>query len=191
MRVLRDIHVPSREAKEAQRDVAASMSVVAADLDGAVPERGLDKDAAREADPMYLVQLGRHRLFDPRHRRVGKINHLPRCLCRLKLSGTGELVKSTRITVCKALTVEYGVDHWVYELSRLELSEWSVGNNNVQSSRGTLALFDELHDTVQEYTALLGCDWPSVDLLRGRSWRKRDVDGDLSRVCGEGSRLEL
>ena len=61
VRALRDIHMPTSKAKEAQRDVAASISVVAADLHCADPECVLDKDAAGGVDPVYLVQLDRHR----------------------------------------------------------------------------------------------------------------------------------
>ena len=159
VRALRDIHMPVSKAKEAQRDVAASVSVVAADLHCADPECVLDKDAAGGADTVYLVQLDRHRVFNARHHWVGKINHLPDRLCNLKLSGTGKLVQTRAIEAGEALTFDYGVDYWVYQLSGLELSEWSVGNTSVQSNRGTLNLFDEMHDTVQDYTALFGCDW--------------------------------
>jgi len=55
VRALRDIHMPTSKAKEAQRDVAASISVVATDLHRAGPEHVLSKDGSREVDPTYLV----------------------------------------------------------------------------------------------------------------------------------------
>ena len=158
VRALRDIHLPTSKAKEAQRDVTASISVVAADLHWAGPECVLDKDAAREADPMYLVQFDKQRVFDARHHWMGKINHLPDRLCNLKLTSTGKLVQTREIAVGEALTFEYGVDYWVYQLSGLELSDCLV-SNSAQSNRGTLDVFRRMHDSVLDYTALLSCDW--------------------------------
>ena len=97
VRALCDIHMPTSKAKEAQRDVAASISVVAADLQCAGPAWVLDKAAAREADATYLVQLDRQRVFDARHHWVGKINHLPNRLCNLKLISAGKLVQTRKI----------------------------------------------------------------------------------------------
>ncbi len=140
VRALRDIHMPTSKAKEAQRDVAASISVVAADLHCAGPECVLDKDAAREADATYLVQLDRQRVFDARHHWMGKINHLPDRLCNLKLTSTGKLVQIKPIAAGEALTFDYGAEYWVYQLSGLELSKW-LSSSSVQSNRGVVDLF--------------------------------------------------
>ena len=177
VRALRNIHMPMSKTKEAQRDVAASISVVAADLHCAGPECVLDKDAAREADPMYLVQLDKQRVFDARHHWIGKINHLPDRLCNLKLTGTGKLVQTREIAAGHVLTFDYGVDYWVYQLSGLELSEWCAGSS-VACSRGTQDLFDEMHDSVQDYTVLLGCDWVK---------RRPPVWSELAREMWVGS----
>ena len=158
VRALRDICMPASKAKEAQRDVAASISVVAADLHCAGSECVLDKDAAREADPMYLVQLDKQRVFDARHYWIGKINHLPDRLCNLKLTNAGKLVQTREIAAGLALTFDYGVDYWVYQLSGLELSEWCAGSS-VVCSRGRQDLFRRMHQNVQDYTDLLHRDW--------------------------------
>ena len=158
VRAVRDIHMPASKAKEAQRDVAASISVVAADLHCAGPEFVMDKDAAREADATYLVQLDRHRVFDARHHWVGKINHLPDRLCNLRLANTGKLAQTKAIEAGEVLTFDYGADYWVYQLSGLELSEWLV-SSSVQSSRGVVDLFGRMHDSVLDYKDLLSCDW--------------------------------
>ena len=158
VRALRDIHMPTSRAKEAQRDIPASISLVAADLHLAGPECVLDRSAAREADPTYLVQLDRQRAFDARYHWVGRINHLPHRLCNLKLTSAGKLVQTRAITAGEALSFDYGVDYWVYQLSGLELSEWS-SSSTVQSNRGMVDLFDKMHNSVLDYTELLGFDW--------------------------------
>ena len=150
----------------------------------------LNKDAAGGAGPEYLVQLDRHRVFNTRHHWVGKINHLPDHVCNLKLTNAGKLVQTRAIAASEALTFDYSVDYWVYQLSGLELSKWSVGNNSVQSNRGTLDLFDKMHDTVQD-TALLGCGW----VKKGRrfvAWSELEKEmwmGHLAEyvegACGE------
>ena len=153
VRARRDVHMPASKAKEAQRDVAVSISVVAVDLHCAGSECVLDQDAAREVDSMYLVQLDKRRVFDARHHWIGKINHLPDRLCNLKLTGAGKLVQTREIAAGEALTFDYGVDYWVYQLSGLELSEWCAGSS-VVCSRGTQDLFRRMHHNVQDYTAL-------------------------------------
>lgn len=158
VRALRDINMPTSKAKEAQRDVAASISVVAADLHCAGAEYVLDKHAAREADATYLVQLDRQRVFDARHHWIGKLNHLPNRLCNLKLNSSGKLVQIKPIAEGEALTFDYGADYWVYQLTGLELSDW-LSSNSVQSNRGVVDLFNEMHSCVLDYTDLLGCDW--------------------------------
>ena len=158
VRALRDIHMPTSKAKEAQRDVAASISVVATDLHSAGPEFVLDKEAAREADAMYLVQLDKQRVFDARHHWIGKINHLPDRLCNLKLTSTGKLMQIKPIAAGDALTFDYDVDYWVYRLSGLELSEWSA-RSSIASSRGAVDLFSRMHHGVCDYTDLLRRDW--------------------------------
>ena len=81
----------------------------------------------------------------------------------------------------ETLTFDHGGDHWVYQLSGLELSKWSVGNNSVQSNRGTLDLFDEMHDTVQDYTALLGCDCVK---RRPAAWTELEKEMWMENLAG-------
>ena len=180
MRALRDIHMPTSKAKGAQRDVAASISVVAADMRCAGPECVLDKDAAREADATYLVQLDRKRVFDARDHWVGKINHLPDRLCNLRLASTGKVVQIKPIAVGEALTLDYGVDYWIYQLSGLERSEW-LSSSSVQSNRGVVDLFNEMHNCVLDYTDLLRCDWVR---------RRPDAWSELERETWMGNLAE-
>jgi hypothetical protein len=70
----------------------------------------------------------------------------------------GKLVQIKPIAAGDALTFDYDVDFWVYQLSGLELSEWLV-SSSVQSSRGTLDLFRRMHGSVLDYTDLLRRDW--------------------------------
>jgi hypothetical protein len=159
VRALRHIHMPTSRAKDAQRDLEASIAVVAADLHcSSSPECVLDKSGTRELDPTYLVQLDRQRVFDASHHWLGKINHLPDRLCNLRLTSSGKLVQIKPIAAGDALTFDYDVDYWVYQLSGMELADWLV-SDSVQSNRGTLDLFRQMHDSVLDYTSLLSCDW--------------------------------
>jgi hypothetical protein len=174
VRALRDIHMPTSRAKQAQRDLEASISVVAADLHCAGPECVLDKNATREVDPTYLVQLDQQRVFDASHHWVGKVHHLPDRLCNLRLTSSGKVVQIRPIAAGDALTFDYDVDYWVFQLSGMELADWLV-SSSVQSNRGALDLFRRMHDRVLDYTSLLSCDWvkrrPAVwSELEKESW---------------------
>jgi hypothetical protein len=158
VRALRDIHMPMSRAKNAQRNLEASISVMAADFHCAGPECVLDKNATREVDPTYLVQLDRQRVFNASHHWVGKINHLPDRLCNLRLTSSGKLLQIKQIAAGDALTFDYDVDYWVYQLSGMELADWLV-SSSVQSNRGTLDLFRQMQESVMDYTSLLSCDW--------------------------------
>ena len=159
VRALRDIHMPRSRAKKAQRDLAASISVVAADLHCAGSEFVHPKDATLEADRVYLLQLDRLHVFDSRcHPWIGSINHLPMPHCNLRLTSGGKLVQITEIAAGDALTFDYGVEYWVYRLSGLELSEW-LTSSSVVSNRGTLDLFRRMHESVRDYSDLLRCGW--------------------------------
>jgi hypothetical protein len=179
VRALRDIHMPKSKAKDAQRDLAASVSVVAADVYCAGPEYVLDKDATREADPTYHLQLDAHRVFDARHHWIGKINHLPDHLCNLRLTSTSKLVQIKPIAAGDALTFDYDVDYWVYQLSGLELSAWSAGSS-VSSSRGTVELFRRMQSGVLDYTDLLRRDWVQH---RPTQWTELDKEGWMADLA--------
>jgi hypothetical protein len=97
-------------------------------------------------------------VFDASHHWLGKINHLPDRLCNLRLTSSGKLVQIKPIAAGDALTFDYDVDYWVYQLSGMELADWLV-SDSVQSNRGTLDLFRQMHDSVLDYTSLLSCDW--------------------------------
>jgi len=178
VRALRDIHMPASKAKEAQRDVAALISVVAADLHCARPECVLDKTAAREADPTYLVQLDKQRVFDARHHWMGKINHLPDRLCNLRLTSAGKLMQTREIAAGEALAFDYGVDYWVYQLSGLDTSDWlSEGGEACRRSRS--ALFTRMHELVLDYSEVLRQEWA------------RSLSSASSAVDREGLLVEL
>jgi hypothetical protein len=144
--------------------------VVATDLHSAGPEFVLSKDVSREVDATYLLQLDRQRVFDARHHWMGKINHVPDRLCNLRLTSAGKLVQNKLIAAGDVLALAYGVDYLVYQLSGLELSEWSAGSS-VESSRGTVDLFTRMHNGVLDYTDLLRRGWVQRRPLCGPSWR--------------------
>jgi hypothetical protein len=180
VRALRNIHMPTSRAKDAQRNLEASISVMAADFHCAEPECVLDKNATREVDPTYLVQLDRQRVFNASHHWVGKVNHLPDRLCNLRLTSSGKLVQTKPIAAGDALTFDYDVDYWVFQLSGMELAGWLV-SGSVHSNRGALDLFRRMHDSVLDYTSLLSCDWVQ---------RRRAVWSELERELWMGQLAE-
>ena len=178
VRALRDIHMPKSKTKQAQRDLQASVSVVAADLHCAGPEFVKVKDPALQVDPEYLIQMDKERVFDARHHWIGKINHLPMSYCNLKATGNGKLVQVKPIAAGEALTWDYGMDYWVYQVTRLDASEWlSAASSVCQRSRS--ALFVRMHESVLDYSQLLQQKWA------------RSLSSASSAVDREGLLLEL
>ena len=178
VRALRDIHMPVSKAKVAQRDVAASVSVVAADLHCAGPEFVKVKDPTLELDPEYLIQMDKERVFDARYHWIGKTNHLPMSHCNLKVTGNGQLVQIKPIRAGDALTWDYGIDYWVYQVTGLDVSEWlSEGGSVCQRSRSDL--FVRMHASVLDYSKLLQEKWA------------RSLSSSSSAVDREGLLVEL
>ena len=158
VRALRDIHMPSGAGKKKQQDLAASVSVVAADLHCAGPEYIRSKEHAREDDGIYHIQLDRQRVFDARHHWVGKLNHLPMPECSLRLTGNGKLVQIKPIQAGDTLTLDYGMDYWVYRITGLDVTVW-MAEGEIKCQRGRTALFNRMHQTVSDYTDLLRQKW--------------------------------
>ena len=161
VRALRDIQLPTSKAKRAQRDVAASISVVAADLRCADPELICAKDTTVDIDPVYFLQLDQQRVFDARHHWIGKINHLPMPHCNLKLTGNGKLVQIKRIAAGDSLTFDYGIDYWLYQVTGLDASEW-LSEGGTECQRGRADLFARMHDSVLDYSYLLREGWAGL-----------------------------
>ena len=158
VRALRDIHMPSGAGKKKQQDLAASVSVVAADLHCAGPDYIRSQEHAREDDGIYHIQLDRQRVFDARHHWVGKLNHLPMPHCNLRLTGNGKLVQIKRIQAGDAVTLDYGVDYWVYRITGLDVRVW-MAEGEVECQRGRMAVFTRMHQTVSDYSKLLQQKW--------------------------------
>jgi hypothetical protein len=153
VRALRDIHLRHGRAER-----NASFLTVAADLHSAGAEFVKVKDPALEVDPQYLIQVDQHRVFDARHHWIGKINHLPMPHCNLKVTGNGKLVQIKPITAGEALTLDYGVDYWVYQVTGLDISEW-LSEGNCACQRGRMDLFTRMHESVSDYSKLLQEKW--------------------------------
>jgi hypothetical protein len=151
IRALRDIHLPKGKGK---RDV----SVVAADLYSAGAEFVKVQDPTQEADPEYLIRLDKQRVFDARHHWIGKINHLPMPHCNLKVSGNGKLVQIKSIKAGDALTLDYGVDYWVYQVTGLDASEWMCEGGR-ECQRGRMDLFTRMHESTLDYSKVLREKW--------------------------------
>ena len=178
VRALRDIRMPPSKGKEAQRDIAASISVVVADLHCAGSEFVKVRDPTLEVDPEYLIQMDKERVFDARLHWIGKINHLPMPHCNLKMTGNGKLVQVKPIHVGEALTWDYGMDYWVYQVTRLDVSEWlSAASSVCQRSRSEL--FVRMHESVLDYSGLLRQGWA------------RSLSSASSATDKEGVLLEL
>ena len=158
VRALRDIHLPKSKAKQGQRNVAASISVVAADIHCADPKMVFAKDATVGVDPVYFLQLDQQRVFDARHHWIGKINHLPMPHCNLKLTGNGKLVQIKAIAAGDSLTFDYGMEYWVYQVTGLNASDW-LSEGGTECQRGRMGLFTRMHDCVLNYSRLLRERW--------------------------------
>jgi hypothetical protein len=174
VRALRDIHLPTSKVKQLQRDVAASVSVVVLDLHSCDTNLVRKRDPVLDSDPVYLFPLDQRRVLDARHHWAGKMNHLPMPHCNLKLTNNGKIVQSKDVAAGDTLTLDYGVDYWVYQLTGKELSDWLV-SSSVSSNKGILDLFNQMHDSVPDYSELLQCDWvkrrPAVwSELERESW---------------------
>ena len=174
VRASRDIHLP--KTKPARRDVRASISVVAADLHCAGPEFVKMKDPAE--NPEYLIQMDKECVFDARHHWIGKINHVPMPHCNLKVTQNGKLVQIKPITAGDALTWDYGMDYWVYQVTGLDVSDWlSEGGRECQ--RGRTELFTRMHESVLDYSGLLQKRWASTLLNVSSAVARESVLIDL------------
>ena len=92
-------------------------------------------------------------MFDARHHWVGKLNHLPTPQCNLRLTGNGKLVQIKPIQAGEPLTLDYGMDYWVYRITGLDAAVW-MAEGEVECQRGRTALFTGMHQTVSDYTDL-------------------------------------
>ena len=158
VRALRDIHLPKSKARQAQRNVAASISVVAADIHCADRKMVFAKDAIVGVDPVYFLQLDQQRVFDARHHWIGKINHLPMPHSNLKLTGNGKLVQIKAIAAGDSLTLDYGMEYWVYQMTGINASDWLL-EGGTECQRGRMHLFTRMHDSVLNYTCMLRERW--------------------------------
>ena len=105
-------------------------------------------------DPTYLIPLSSARWFDARHHWVGKINHLPTPHCNLKLTKCGKIVQLKSIISGEALSLDYGMDYWVYRVTGLELDDWLDGDS-AEGRHGRLQVLTTMHKKVSDYTPLL------------------------------------
>jgi hypothetical protein len=129
-------------------------AVVTADLSASLPPL----QAEQSVDPSYAVSWDSKHRFDAQHHWTGKINHLPTPHANLRLNATGKLVQVRDIAGGEALTYDYGVDYWVFQMTGLSLSEWLV-SHSVASNKGILDLFTRMHGGVHDYTARLSQEW--------------------------------
>ena len=158
VRALRDIHMPKSKAKGTQRDLEAFISVVAVDLHSAGPEFVKVKEPTQEVDPEYLIGMDQQRVFDARRHWIGKINHLPMPHCNLKITGNGKLVQIKPIKAGEVLTLDYGMEYWVHQVTGLDLSEWLSEGSSV-CQRGRMGLFTRMYESVLDYSKLLQEKW--------------------------------
>ena len=158
VRAVTDIHMPATKGKKNQRDISASISIVAADLNNAGPDFVKPRDQAREEDPAYDIPLDRLRVFDARHHWVGKINHLPTPHCNVRITGSGKLAQTKPIKAGDALALDYGVDYWVYQITGLDVVVWR-SEGEVECRKNRDALFTRMHKCVSDYSSLLKKSW--------------------------------
>ena len=96
---------------------------------------------------------------------IGKINHLPMPHCNLKLLGNGKLVQRRPIATGEPLTFDYGVEWWTHRITGVPWKQWMT-TGSMSRRKGSADLFTRMHQSVLDYTALLGKNW---DMRLGRA----------------------
>ena len=159
VRAVHDIHLPMKHGgKSRAQDIDASISPVAVDLACAGSELLLAADDPQvQADPTYMVQLGRQ-MFDGRRHWMGKINHLPSRHCNLRLDGRGKLVQTKEIKAGDVVTFDYAMEYWVRRVTGLDVSDW-LSERHTVSMRMRHELFTRMHRSVHDYTNILRQPW--------------------------------
>jgi hypothetical protein len=84
---------------------------------------------------------------------LGKINHAPDELANAKAYGT-HLIQYDDIYAGDAITYDYGLDYWVFQITHLDWEEeWKVEDAGVVAR--AQALFQQMHSEVLNYAILL------------------------------------
>ena len=89
---------------------------------------------------------------------VGKINHLPEKHCNVRLSSNGKLLQVKPIKEGEALTFDYSMAYWVERVTGITWKQW-MATGTVACRKGCAELFERMHRSVLDYTALLSQQW--------------------------------
>lgn len=79
-------------------------------------------------------------------------------LYNLKLLGNGKLVQRRPIAVGEPLTFDYGVEWWTHRVTGVPWKQWMT-TGSISHRKGSADLFTRMHQSVLDYSALLGRDW--------------------------------
>jgi hypothetical protein len=131
---------------------------VAADL-GLLSQAQLQhRNSASSAAPWYRLEWnGGKQQLDAEHLWVGRINHLPMSHCNLKLTGSGKLVQRRAIAAGEPLTFDYGMQWWTHRVTGVTWNEWMT-TGTMHCRKGSADLFYRMHESVLDYTPLLGME---------------------------------
>jgi hypothetical protein len=160
VRALCDIPLPTSNQRLHSSAVGGGDTpAVAADLCLLAQAQQPDCDSASPTSPWYRFEWdsGKQQL-DAGRLWVGRINHLPLPHCNLKLTGNGKLVQRRAIVAGEALTFDYGVQWWAHRVTGVAWNEWMT-TGTLPCRTGTADLFYRMHESLTDYTPLLGMEW--------------------------------
>jgi hypothetical protein len=155
VRAVRAIPLPTSN----QRHHSSAVDGVAADLCLLAQAQQPESDSANPTAPWYRFEWdGGKQQLDAERLWVGNINHLPMPHCNLKLTGNGKLVQRRAIAAGEALTFDYGVQWWAHRVTGVTWNEWMT-TGTLNCRKGSADLFYRMHESVLDYTPLLGRKW--------------------------------
>ena len=109
---------------------------------------------------------------------VGKINHLPEKHCNVRLSSNGKLLQVKPIKEGEALTFDYSMAYWVERVTGITWKQW-MATGTVACRKGCAELFERMHHSVLDYTALLSQQWSERFEKAATELEKEQVMMDL------------
>lgn len=134
-------------------------------------------DCPEGFDNVYSMTLGRGRrarCLDLSNHWVGKMNHQPEGKCNMKITNGGKVTMVTDndgigrdIRAGEELTIDYGIDYWVYQVTGTEYAELveqakirhSKPEDNAVSVKAIKDLCQKMHAEISDYSALLNMNF--------------------------------
>ena len=167
---------------------APSTASIVAEIHGC-PLTELEYKALSDDEYAYVIDTslvdGQARWFNLRQHWLGLLNHAPPSRCNVRFEGLAVVqVEGKSIAVHEELLADYGVDHWVHQLTGKDFQAMRCG-------KALKEAFEVMHQTTDDYTPLLEAFGPRrkmrhvdmlellrqhVPVLRSAEHKKRKVD---------------